>query len=77
VVVTVISDYFLKSINQLIFVMVKCGVLFQVRTEFKYDLDELWLQMDLDIAVLPVNKKSIKPLLNVNLHIFVEKYIWQ
>jgi hypothetical protein len=24
----------LNSVNQLIFVMVKCGVLFQVRTEF-------------------------------------------
>jgi hypothetical protein len=24
----------LKNINQLIFVMVKCGVLFEVRTEF-------------------------------------------
>jgi hypothetical protein len=31
---TVNSDYFLNSINQLIFVMVKCGVLFEVRTEF-------------------------------------------
>jgi hypothetical protein len=30
-VLTVNSDYFL---NQLIFVMVKCGVLFEVRTEF-------------------------------------------
>jgi hypothetical protein len=28
------SDYFLNTINQLIFVMVKCGVLFEVRTEF-------------------------------------------
>jgi hypothetical protein len=28
------SDYFLNSINQLIFVMVKCGVLFEVRTGF-------------------------------------------
>jgi hypothetical protein len=27
-------DYFLNSVNQLIFVMVKCGVLFAVRTEF-------------------------------------------
>jgi hypothetical protein len=27
-------DYFLNNINQLIFVMVKCGVLFEVRTEF-------------------------------------------
>jgi hypothetical protein len=25
---------FLYSVNQLIFVMVKCGVLFEVRTEF-------------------------------------------
>jgi hypothetical protein len=25
---------YLNSINQLIFVMVKCGVLFEVRTEF-------------------------------------------
>jgi hypothetical protein len=25
---------FLNSVNQLIFVMVKCGVLFEVRTEF-------------------------------------------
>jgi hypothetical protein len=31
---TVNSDYFLKNINQLIFVMVKCGVLFEVRTEY-------------------------------------------
>jgi hypothetical protein len=77
VVVTVISDYFLKSINQLIVLMVKCGVLFQARTELKYDLDELWLQTDLDIKVLPLNKKSIKPLLHFNFHIFVDKYIWQ
>jgi hypothetical protein len=28
------GDYFLKRVNQLIFVMVKCGVLFEVRTEF-------------------------------------------
>jgi hypothetical protein len=26
--------YFLNSNNELIFVMVKCGVLFEVRTEF-------------------------------------------
>jgi hypothetical protein len=44
-VLTVNSDYFLRSINQLIFVMVKCGVLFEVRTEFlKSHLDELRLQ---------------------------------
>jgi hypothetical protein len=28
------GDYFLNNVNQLIFVMVKCGVLFEVRTEF-------------------------------------------
>jgi hypothetical protein len=33
-VLTVNSDYYLNSINQLIFVMVKCGVFFEVRTEF-------------------------------------------
>jgi hypothetical protein len=39
-VLTVNSEYFLKqrlnlnSVNRLIFVMVKCGVLFEVRTEF-------------------------------------------
>jgi hypothetical protein len=33
-VLTVNSDYFLNVVNQLIFVMVKCGVLFEVRTEF-------------------------------------------
>jgi hypothetical protein len=33
-VVIVNSDYSLSNINQLIFVMVKCGVLFEVRTEF-------------------------------------------
>jgi hypothetical protein len=33
-VLTVNSDYFLKQLNQLIFVMVKFGVLFEVRTEF-------------------------------------------
>jgi hypothetical protein len=39
--ITIIS---LNSINQLIFVMVKCGVLFEVRTGFfKYYLDELQL----------------------------------
>jgi hypothetical protein len=27
-------DYSLKSVNQLLFVMVKCGVLFEVQTEF-------------------------------------------
>jgi hypothetical protein len=27
------SDYFLKSTNQFMFVMVKCDVLFEVRTE--------------------------------------------
>jgi hypothetical protein len=31
----------LNSISQLIFVMVKYGVLFEVRTEFLYYLDEL------------------------------------
>jgi hypothetical protein len=31
---TVNSDFSLNSINQLIFVMVKWGVLFEVRTEF-------------------------------------------
>jgi hypothetical protein len=31
---TVNSDLLLNSINQLIFVMVKYGVLFEVRTEF-------------------------------------------
>jgi hypothetical protein len=33
-VLTVNSDYFFNSINQLIFVMVKYGVLFEVWTEF-------------------------------------------
>jgi hypothetical protein len=33
-VLTVNSDHFLYSINQLNFVMVKCSVLFEVRTEF-------------------------------------------
>jgi hypothetical protein len=33
-VLTVNGDYFLNRINQLIFVMVKCSVLFEVRTEF-------------------------------------------
>jgi hypothetical protein len=32
------SDYFLKNVNQLIFVMVKYGVLFEVRTEFLYNI---------------------------------------
>jgi hypothetical protein len=33
-VLTVTAIIYSNSINQLIFVMVKCGVLFQVRTEF-------------------------------------------
>jgi hypothetical protein len=33
-ILTANSDYFLESVNQLIFVMVKCGVFFAVRTEF-------------------------------------------
>jgi hypothetical protein len=33
-----------NGVNQLIFVMVKRGVLFEVRTEVKYYLDELRLQ---------------------------------
>jgi hypothetical protein len=33
-VLTVNSDISLNSVNQLIFVMVKYGVLFEVRTEF-------------------------------------------
>jgi hypothetical protein len=33
-ILTINSDHFLKGRNQLIFVMVKCGVLFEVRTEF-------------------------------------------
>jgi hypothetical protein len=33
-------DYSLNSIYQMIFVMVKCGVLFEVRTEFLHTLDE-------------------------------------
>jgi hypothetical protein len=28
------SNYFLNSVKHLIFVMVKCGVLFEVQTEF-------------------------------------------
>jgi hypothetical protein len=28
------NDYFLNNINHLIFVMMKCGVIFEVRTEF-------------------------------------------
>jgi hypothetical protein len=34
VIFTVNSDYFFNSVNQLIFVTVKCVVLFEVRTEF-------------------------------------------
>jgi hypothetical protein len=33
-ILSVNSDYFLKQHYQLILVMVKCGVLFEVRTEF-------------------------------------------
>jgi hypothetical protein len=33
-VLTVNSDYFFNSVNKMIFVMVKCGVLFEVRTEY-------------------------------------------
>jgi hypothetical protein len=33
-VLTVNSNISLTSVNQLIFVMVKCGVLFEVRSEF-------------------------------------------
>jgi hypothetical protein len=33
-VLTLNSDYFVKQYYQLIFVMVKCGVLFEVRTGF-------------------------------------------
>jgi hypothetical protein len=34
----------LNSVNQLIFVMVKCGVLFEVRTEF---LNNIWTNFGL------------------------------
>jgi hypothetical protein len=34
----------LNKINQMIFIMAKCCVLFEVRTELKYCLDELRLQ---------------------------------
>jgi hypothetical protein len=34
IVLTVNSSYFLHCVNYLIFVMVKCGVLFEVRNEF-------------------------------------------
>jgi hypothetical protein len=43
-ILTLNSDYFLKQCNYLIFLMVKCGVLFEVRTEFLKYLDELRLQ---------------------------------
>jgi hypothetical protein len=33
-ILTANSDYFLNSVNYLIFVMVSCGVLFEVRTKF-------------------------------------------
>jgi hypothetical protein len=33
-ILSVNSNYFRNSVNQLIFVMVKCGVFFAVRTEF-------------------------------------------
>jgi hypothetical protein len=38
-VLTANSDYFLNSINQFIFVMVKCGVVFEVRTEFLNNIE--------------------------------------
>jgi hypothetical protein len=34
IIINVNSDHLLNSVNQLIFVTVKCGVLFEVRTEF-------------------------------------------
>jgi hypothetical protein len=44
-ILSINRDYFLNSVNKLIVVMVKCGVLFEVRTEFlKYYLDELRFQ---------------------------------
>jgi hypothetical protein len=45
-VLSVNSESALNSVNQLIFLMVKCGVLFEVRTEFLYVyyLDELRFQ---------------------------------
>jgi hypothetical protein len=33
-ILTISSEFSLNNINQLIFVMVKCGILFEVRTEF-------------------------------------------
>jgi hypothetical protein len=43
---------YLNSINQLNFVIVKCGVLFEVRTEFlKCYLDELRLALAQDSAL--------------------------
>jgi hypothetical protein len=45
IIVSVKRVISLNNINQLIFVMVKCGVLFEVRTEFlNYYIDELRIQ---------------------------------
>jgi hypothetical protein len=38
-ILTLNRDYFLKGVIQLMFVMVKCGVLFEVRIEF---LNSIW-----------------------------------
>jgi hypothetical protein len=55
----------LNSVNQLIFVMVKCGVLFEVRTGFLCYLDELrlqrvkWLMFNVTYSAVPLSR-SIK-----------------
>jgi hypothetical protein len=54
----------LNSVNQLISVMVKCGVLFEVRTGLKYYLDELPFQrVNTTLFLFLVPKRRIQLLL--------------
>jgi hypothetical protein len=53
----------LNSVNQLIFVMVKCGVLFEVRTEFSNIIQTSFSFKGLSILCLPdVKKHNMSPL---------------
>jgi hypothetical protein len=63
-ILTVNRDFFpLYSVNQLIFVMVKCGVLFEVRTGF---LNTIWTSFGirgLNRGFISIN--SVKKLMDV------------
>jgi hypothetical protein len=60
VIISINSYYSLNSINQLIFVMVKCSVLFEVRTEYFFP-----------VPVCPITAPGVPDGTFVSMHLLV------